>query len=208
MKLIAISFTLTAALAGVASAQAPAKGAPAVPAAPAEKKAPPAATPAAPAAVAPKPPTAPQELVDFAKGMTGAWRCTGTAEVAGEMKDVKATITHKVDANLNKFWLQSTFVGTAPKMPPFKFTGYTTYDATAKKLWRVSVNGYGGHGVSWGTIADKKVSWEGDAKFREGDVKTRETEELVSPREVKVVGEYSKDGGKTWAKDHEATCKR
>jgi hypothetical protein len=30
----------------------------------------------------------------------------------------------------------------------------------------------------------------------------------VSPKEVHVTGEYSKDGGKTWAMDHDVTCKK
>jgi hypothetical protein len=39
-------------------------------------------------------------------------------------------------------------------------------------------------------------------------VKIRSTEEFVSPKEVKVSGESSKDGGKTWAKEFEVTCKK
>jgi hypothetical protein len=167
--------------------------------------------PDAPPPVAPKPegpPKPPQEMADMIKGMSGTWRCTGTAEVMGQMKDVKATITHKSD--LNGWYVRSDFTGTVPKekLPPMKFTMYTTYDASTKKLWRVSVGGMGGHTVFTGTMADKKMSWEGDARWRDTDVKVRNSEEVVSPKEVKVMGEYSKDGGKTWTKDHEATCKK
>lgn len=212
-KLALISFSLVS-LVGVAAAQTPpAKGAPAVP--PEAKKAPPPAekAPAPPAAdkpaTPPKPPEAPAELADFAKNMSGTWKCTGQAELGGTMMDVKATITHKIDPNLNKFWVQTNFTGTAGKLPPFKFVGYATYDATAKKLWRTAVNARGGHGWAWGTIADKKITWEGESRWPGGvDVKTRDTDEMVSPKEVKVLGEYSKDGGKTWNKDHEATCKK
>jgi hypothetical protein len=128
--------------------------------------------------------------------------------MGGQMQDVKASISFKVEPTLNKFWVQGSFTGTAGKMPPFKFTSYTTYDATAKKLWRVSINGRGGHSTVSGTMADNKTTWEGDAHFMMGDVKVRETEEMVSPKEMKVLGEYSKDGGKTWSKDHEAVCKK
>ena len=167
--------------------------------------------PAPAADKAPVPPKleVPAELTAMAKQMTGSWKCTGQAELMGTMLDVKATITHKADRNLNNFWIQASFVGTAGKLPPFKFTTYTTYDATAKKLWRVSVNARGGHGAAWGTIAGTKTTWEGDARWVGGvDVKIRETHEVVSPKEVKVMGEYSKDGGKTWSKDHEAACKK
>ena len=159
--------------------------------------------------VAAKPPEMPkpsQEMVDMIKGMSGTWKCTGQAEIMGTMMDVKATITHKSD--LNGWWVRSDFTGTAGKLPPMKFTMYTTYDATTKKLWRTQASAMGNHSVSTGTMADKKVSWEGDAHWSVGDVKTRATEEMVSAKEVHIVGEYSKDGGKTWSKDHEATCKK
>ena len=165
--------------------------------------------PPAPPPVAPKPAEPPkpaQEFVDMAKGMAGTWKCTGTAEIMGEMKDVKATITHKAD--LNGFWIRSDFTGTAGKLPPMKFVLYTTYDATTKKLWRVQASAMGNHMTAVGTMADKKVTWDGDAHWMAGDVKIRGTDEMVSPKEVHLVGEYSKDGGKTWNKDHEATCKK
>jgi hypothetical protein len=167
------------------------------------------AAPPAPPPVAPKPEGPPKpspELTDMIKGMNGTWKCTGTAEINGAMTDVKATITHKSD--LNGFWVKSDFTGTAAKRPPMKFTMYTTYDAATKKLWRVSVTGLGTHSTSVGTIADKKMSFEGDAHWMVGDVKIRNTEEMVSAKEAKIIGEYSKDGGKTWIKDHEATCKK
>jgi hypothetical protein len=223
-QLVSISFVL-ASLAGVAAAQQPAppaKGSAAPPAAPAGKAAPAApagkaapaapATPAAPGAPAattpPKPPEVPAELVDAGKKWAGAWKCTGTSTVMEQTVNVKATVTHKVDANLNKFWIQTSFNGTAPKMPPMKGTWFTTYDAANKKLWRVTMNARGGHGTAWGTWTDNKISWEGDARWGGVDVKTRTTEEMVSPKELKVMGESSKDGGKTWAKDVEATCKK
>ena len=203
LKLLPIALVLVFASAAYAQPKA---GAPA----PEAKKAPDASKPAptGPAPVAPKaePPKPAQEFTDMAKGMNGTWKCTGQAEIMGEMKDVKATITHKLD--LNGFWVKSDFTGTAAKLPPMKFTMYTSYDATTKKLWRVQVSAMGNHSTSVGTMADKKVSWEGDAHWMVGDVKTRGTDEMVSAKEVKVTGEYSKDGGKTWNKDHEATCKK
>jgi hypothetical protein len=183
---------------------APAKGAPAVPA---DKKAAPPAAAEKPAP--PKAPEVPAELVAAGKSWGGAWKCTGQSMIGDQMMDVKATVTHAVDATLNKFWIKTTFVGTAPKMPPMKSTWYTTYDNTQKKLWRVNITARGGHTTAWGTIADKKVSWEGDSTWADGStVKLRTTEEWVSPKELKVSGEASKDGGKTWGKELDATCKK
>jgi hypothetical protein len=204
-KLALVLISLVSFVSIAAAQTPPAKGAPATPA----DKAPPAAKPAAAEKmVPPKPPEAPPEIAAMAKSMAGTWKCTGQAEMGGQMNDVKATITFKVEPTLSKFWMQANFVGTAGKMPPFKFTTFTTYDSATQKFWRTNINARGGHAVSTGTMTDKKVSWEGDAKWMAGDVKIRDTEEMVSPKEFKVFGEYSKDGGKTWTKDHEATCKK
>jgi hypothetical protein len=197
MKLSMISFSL-AMLAGTAFAGDPKAGAPATPPkADASKD-------AGKPAEMPKPP---QEIADFAKAMAGTWNCTGTAEMGGQTGEAKATITHKLD--LDGWWIQSSFTGTIAKAPgAFHFTSYTTYDAAKKQWFRTMVNGHGGHAQSWGTHTGNKTTWEGDAHWQGNDVKVRDTEEVVSPKEVHVVGEYSKDGGKTWNKDHDATCKK
>jgi hypothetical protein len=90
----------------------------------------------------------------------------------------------------------------------FHFTGYTTYDAAKKQWFRTMVNGHGGHSTAWGTQTGTTTKWEGDARWNGTDTKVRDTEEMVSPKEMHVVGEYSKDNGKTWSKDHDATCKK
>lgn len=206
---ITVSTLALAILGTTAFAQPAAKPAPQ-----AAKVAPP---PADKAPVAPPMPPAPmtpsQEVVDLGKAMNGAWKCTGQVDMGGNKVDVKATITHKVDATLNKFWITSNFVGnaTGPNakgMPPMKFTMYTGYDANAKKLFRTSFNGMGGHSTTTATYDAKKVTFEGESSGMHGAVKVRNTEEMVSPKEVKVTGEVSKDNGKTWAWDHEAVCKK
>ena len=213
-KLAWISLSLVAA-APLAFAQQPTPPAKGAPAAPADKKAPPAADKAAAPAVKapekpmpPKPPEVPAELVDLGKQSAGAWKCAGQSMVGEGMVDVKGTVTNRVDATLNKFWIQSTLVGTAAKLPPMRGVWFTTYDANAKKLWRVNLNARGGHSTAWGTIADKKVMWEGDARWGGIDFKTRTTEEWVSPKELKVTSEASKDAGKTWTKEIDVVCKK
>lgn len=208
LKLLPLTLVLVA---GAAYAQPKSdKAAP-----PAQEKAAAAAAkpaPPAPPPVAAKPATPPgpsQELKDLAKGMGGTWKCTGTAEIMGQMIDVKATITHKADPSLGAFWINTAFVGTAPKLPPMKSTWYTTYNATQKKLYRTMMNARGGVSWAWGTMADKKTTWEGESHWPDGtDVKVRGTDEMTSAKELHSTGEYSKDGGKTWNKDHDATCKK
>jgi hypothetical protein len=169
-------------------------GAPATP--PAEKKAPEAAPPVMKPA---------QEITDMAKAMAGTWKCTGKVDMAGTMNDIKGTVTHKAD--LDGFWIRSTINGTSGKVT-MKNEMLTTYDAASKKFFRQSANSHGGHATSWGTPADKKVSWEGDAHWGGKDIKIRGTEEMVSPKEAHIVGEYSEDAGKTWKPDHDVTCKK
>jgi hypothetical protein len=168
-------------------------GAPAVPAD--AKKAPPDA----------KPPGPPQELADMAKAMAGTWKCTGKADMGGTLGDIKGTITHKAD--LDGFWIVSSLNATAAK-GTMHGTFMTTYDAGAKKFYRQTANSHGGHGTAWGTMTGTKMAWEGDAHFMGKDMKIRGSEEIVSPKETHVSGEYSDDGGKTWKPDHDVTCKK
>ncbi|MBV8761563.1 MAG: hypothetical protein JO257_29985 [Deltaproteobacteria bacterium] len=152
-----------------------------------------------------KPPGPPQEIADMAKGMSGTWKCVGKADVMGTMQDIKGTVTHKSD--LDGWWINTTINGTMAK-GSMKNQMFTTYDAAAKKWYRVSANSHGGHAVSWGTAAGTKVSWEGDAHWGGKDLKIRGSEEMVSPKEAHIVGEMSDDGGKTWKPDHDVTCKK
>jgi hypothetical protein len=214
-KLTTVSFLLavftTAAYAGDPKAGS---GAPATPAAdkkapdagkpaPADKKAPEAAKPA-PAMEAPKPP---QEVADMAKGMVGTWKCTGQATHMGNTQDFKATMTIKLD--LDKWWIQGAFSGTMGKMT-HKFTSYTGYDATNKKWHRYGVDSMGGAREQTSSgMTDGKAVWEGNGSMMGQPIKVRDTEELAKDgKSLHSLGEISMDGGKTWNKGHDATCKK
>jgi hypothetical protein len=151
------------------------------------------------------PPKPPQEVADLAKAMSGTWTCTGKADIGGTMADVKGTSTHKLD--LDGWWVQTSITASAGKAT-MHMTFLTTYDAGAKKWYRETANSMGGHGTHWGTWGDKKGSWEGEVHAMGKDLKTRYTEEMVSPKESHETGEYSVDGGKTWKPDHDITCKK
>lgn len=156
----------------------------------------------APPPEAPKPP---QELTDMAKAMSGTWKCAGKAEMGGVTGDVKGTITHKSD--LDGYWITSSLTASAGKAT-FHGMFMTTFDPGSKRFYRQSANGHGGHGVSWGTVSGTKTSWEGEDFFGGNNHKIRGTDEMVSPKEAHIVGEYSDDGGKTWKPDHDVTCKK
>lgn len=146
----------------------------------------------------------PAELAELAKSMAGTWKCTGKASIAGQQLDVTGTVTHKAD--FDGWWIASVIDGKAGKIPMHSmFT--TTYDPGMKKLYRFSLNGRGGHSTAWGTIADKKITWEGEARWNGKDLKSRSTEEMVSAKELHISGESSADG-KTWDKEAEIVCKK
>jgi hypothetical protein len=197
-----------------------AKAAPTATPAPATKPAPaPAAKPATPAAAVkadakiapgepnpgaepPKPAPAP-ELVAAAKAQVGTWRCAGNVfGPDGAPRATKAVLKTKVD--LDKFWLQSSFAETAGKNK-FKFTSYRTFDAASKKWSSVMLDNWGGYAVS--TSSDG-VAWEGTSHSPMGTMKAKDTETVVSPREVKMAGQYSSDNGKTWVPGYDLTCKK
>lgn len=207
---VSITLAMTVGLTGSALAGDPKAGAPAQPKAPEAKKAAEGKkAPEAPKKLeAPKPP---QELADMAKQAAGTWKCTGKAAMDPsdmmKMSDMKMTMTMKLD--LDKWWIKGDMASAGPA--PFKGTMYTTYDATAKKWIRVSVDNMGGSetATSMGP-KDNKFVWEGDARSPMPGMtamKTRTTEE-VSAKETKLLGEGSMDGGKTWVMAWEADCKK
>jgi hypothetical protein len=207
-KLAMISISL-AALVAVAHAGDSKTAAPAAPAKDA-KAAPPAKdakdAKAAPPAEMPKPSA---ELQDMGKKMAGTWKCTGQAFM--DMKDptkamdVKGAITNKMD--LDNWWIQSS-LATTGKMP-FKFTSYTGYDAASKKWNRYGVDNMGGarEQSSMG-MKDGKILWEGQSNSPMGPMKLRDTEEMNKDGSFHTLGEMSMDGGKTWVKEHDVTCKK
>jgi hypothetical protein len=150
----------------------------------------------------PKPAPAP-ELVAAAKAQVGTWRCAGNVfGPDGAPRATKAVLKTKVD--LDKFWLQSSFAETAGKNK-FKFTSYRTFDAASKKWSSVMLDNWGGYAVS--TSSDG-VAWEGTSHSPMGTMKAKDTETVVSPREVKMAGQYSSDNGKTWVPGYDLTCKK
>lgn len=180
------------------------------------KKAPPAAgaaavKPAGPAKKMEMPKPAP-EIAEVAKGMVGTWKCTGKAAMnpadMTQMTDMKSTMTFKLDGSLDKFWITGTMVSQGK--PSFKGTIYTTYDAAAKKWYRIGVDNMGGSESNWSVgPKDGKMLWEGDMRMPGmGAMKTRTTETHTKPgKEVSILGEGTMDG-KTWMKGWEATCKK
>lgn len=197
---IALAVTLgftSAALAGDAKAPAPA------PPAPAKKE----------EAKKVEPPKAemtkaPQELAEMAKTMAGTWKCTGKAvqdpNKPTEMTDMKMTV--KMALDMNGWWIKSTMdAGKA-----FKGEEYVTYDAAAKKFVSIMRDSMGGSEAKTSAgVKDGKIVWEGEARGMGMTMKSRASSDMTDAKAgVKMMGEYSMDGGKTFVKAWEATCKK
>jgi hypothetical protein len=147
---------------------------------------------------------APPEVAEMAKSVVGTWKCTGTLinPMDGSTMPAKMTMVNKVDAD--KAWITSTLSGL-----PNKMSMMATYDANSKKWYRIITDSTGGSDVSWAASpAGGKMVWEGEGRgMNMKPWKTKITEETVSPKEVKMMGEYAIDG-KTYAKTWEAVCKK
>jgi hypothetical protein len=169
-----------------------------------------------PPAVKMETPKPPAELADYGKAMSGTWKCKGQSSRDGKtMIDVTATITNKLDTDLDKWWLHSSFAATMGK-ESYKFTGFTTYNASEKKWNRYSVDNMGS--AEWasssGPSGDKTV-WEGESHTQMAGMssaKVRHTEEVKDRDKtttiVHMFGEMSFDKGKTWLKSYDATCRK
>ncbi len=151
-------------------------------------------------------PKAPAEVAELAKQLVGTYNCTGSAAMdmadPTKMTPMKLKMVMKLDAD--KAWITSAMTGVGMKM-----NAMTTFDAQSKKWYRILTDSMGGSETSWSAGAQAgKVVWEGEARgMGMKPWKTRETEDMSNPKDVKMTGEMSMDG-KTWMKSWEASCKK
>ena len=147
----------------------------------------------------------------MAKTMVGSWKCTGKAAMdpsdMTKMMDTKMTMKMKTD--LNGWWI----VGSMDGGPMFKGTMYVTYDPTAKKWVSMMVDSMGGSEMTTSMgMKDNKMVWEGEGRSSmpgHTSMKVRSTHDMSDAKAgVKMMGEMSMDGGKTWVKGWESTCKK
>lgn len=151
----------------------------------------------------PKPPA---EVAELAKGIVGTWNCTGNAAMdptdMTKMTPTKMKMVMKLDPA--KAWITAAMTGGGMTMNMM-----STYDTQSKKWYRIITDSTGGSETAWSAGAqNNKVVWEGEGRgMNMKPWKTRTTEEIVSPKETKLVGEASMDG-KTWMKTWDASCKK
>jgi hypothetical protein len=145
-----------------------------------------------------------KELIDLGKNMTGTWKCTGKAYMAGKPMDMTGTMITKTE--MDGMWIHEAF-DTKMGTTPFHFDAYTTYDANAKKWNRIMIENSGAYSTGWSDGAKaNKVDWELTTHGPMGEGKFKDHIDMSDLKKgVKAWGEMSTDG-KKWDKVYEQTC--
>jgi hypothetical protein len=165
---------------------------------------------AAPMAM-PKPPT---EIKDTLKAMGTRHNCTGVtwggADGKTEMK-MKSSDTNALA--LDGWWIKGSMtatMGEGKAKSTLKIDSYMTWDAKAATWRSVGVANDGSVMVGTATMKDGKFDSMADMYGgMMGNGKFREHGDMTDPKAgMKMTGEMSVDGGKTWNKVYEMTCKK
>lgn len=207
MRASAILFVATVCLAGCSST--PSKWPEGSEAVPPGGQAPTPTTNAPPTSAAAKAPTSTVEpsatatsvLADTARHLTGRWACSGAIHGPGGASPSEVAV--EVMPELDKAWLRTDFTVSSGEYK-YKFTSYRTFDAASREWTNVIVDNLGGYSTSSSTDG---ITWLGESRGPMGEMRIRDTEDAVSPGEMNMRGEYSRDG-LNWSTGYALSCKR
>lgn len=159
-------------------------------------------------------PKPPPQIAEMMKTMGARMRCTGMAmggpEMNTEMK-ITGNVTSKVD--LDGWYIRSVMnatMGEGRNAMKLKMESLSTYDATAQKWRGASAMNDGGFMVSTSEgLREGKMESTSETWGPMGAGRFREQVDATDPKAgIKMLGEMSKDDGKTWNKVYEMTCKK
>lgn len=212
-----LAFAQAKAPAGSGSA-APAAKAPAAGSAAGSAKAPAAGSGAAAGSAAPaakmEMPKPPEEIKTTLKQMGTRMNCTGTTWGGPEGKtEMKMKSTGTQALALDGWFIKGAMtitMGEGKNKGTLKIDSYMTWDGKLGKWRSIGAANDGSIMVGTSEMKDGKMSGMSDMYGgMMGDGKFRETGDMTDPKAgVKMTGEMSKDGGKTWNKVYEMTCKK
>jgi hypothetical protein len=158
----------------------------------------------------PKPPA---EHAALLKQMGTRMNCTGVSWGGMDGKtEMKTTMKGTMALALDGWHLKSAStitMGEGKAKMTLKGESYMTWDAKAAK-WR-TIGAMNDGSVSIGTMDMKDGKMESSADTyggMMGNGKFRERGDMTDPKNVKMSGEMSMDGGKTWNKVYDITCKK
>lgn len=141
-------------------------------------------------------------LEEAAEALTGTWHCQGA--IHGPDGPSPSEVTLEVALVLDRTWLRSEFRTTSGKHA-YAFVSHRTFDPASGHGVNVLVDNQGGHALSRST--DGKV-WTGESHGAMGSMQIRDTDQLVSPKELRVEGRYSTDGGASFATGYDLSCRK
>lgn len=145
--------------------------------------------------------TAP-ELADAAATLAGTWDCRGS--VFGPEGPSPSTVILDARLVLNDTWLQTDFAVASGRYP-YGFTAHRTFEASSGSWVSLIVDNLGGHATS--RSADG-ITWTGASRGPMGEMQIRDSETMLSPGRMIMVGQYSLDGGTSWSTGYELSCER
>lgn len=151
-----------------------------------------------------KPESAPQDLsplAEAAETLTGTWRCSGDVHGPDGPAPSEVVFDVRLDQELDETWLQAAFAVSSGKYK-YKFTSYRTFHPSSSRWSNVIVDNLGGHTVAWSTDG---VIWTGESNGPMGEMQIKDTETVVSPGKINLLGQYSLDG-KSWKTGYDLSC--
>lgn len=140
-------------------------------------------------------------LADATRALAGKWRCRGAVYGPEGAAPSEVGLDIRLDHDLDHAWLQTVFAVSSGKYK-YKFDSHRTFDASSRTWVNVLVDNLGGHAVSSSTDG---VTWAGESSGPMGATKIRDTETIVSPGKVRMLGQYSTDGS-TWNTGYDLSC--
>jgi hypothetical protein len=153
------------------------------------------------------------EIAEAAKVMAGSYTCKGV-DMNPDGSSRPATSKMKISLELGGYYILVDLAEQKSKdnATPLAAKMYRTYDTTTKRWINTLLASAPGGPVTM-TTTDKMgvgpVTWTGSGTIM-GQAFTERSHEDPDPatKSVHVWGEFSMDGGKTFQKDYDVTCKK
>ena len=136
--------------------------------------------------------------------LAGSYKCKGVSFTGdGSSSPFTAKLAIKLD--LDNAWIQAQLLQDAPGT--MKLTDYRSFDEIAKQWTRIELLATSGH-VESTSLGEKdgKWTWTGTAISPTGSIQTRDYEQQIDPKQLKLWGEALLAG--TWTKSYEVTCRK
>lgn len=139
-------------------------------------------------------------LAEAARALVGTWDCRGS--VFGPEGPSPSRVSLETRPALDGAWLHTEFAVTSGKYP-YEFSAYRTFQASSGAWVSLIADNLGGHTVS--RSADG-VTWTGTSSSPMGELQIKDSENVLAPGKLALLGQYSLDGGATWSTGYELAC--